>query len=101
MAGQLTLARVRSALDGVLWGAWVGELGVGTVVRSRRGGNDWREGGIRRLRSSIPYSRIPRKLSLHWADRGLVPGAGMYSPIAERLGPACRRSGHHIWIMHV
>ena len=34
---QLTLAWIGSALDGVLWGARLGELGVGTVVRSRRG----------------------------------------------------------------
>lgn len=33
----LTLAWIGSALDGVLWGARLGELGVGTVVRSRRG----------------------------------------------------------------
>ena len=54
---HLTLVRVRSALDGVLWGAWVGELGGGTVVRSRRGDDDWRKGEGGRLRSSIPFSR--------------------------------------------
>lgn len=77
---------VRSALDGVLWGVWVGELGGGTVVRSRRGDDDWRKGGG----LDLVYPSAGNCPCLHWADRGLVPGAGMYSPIAERLGPACR-----------